>query len=68
LALLGIAEGSGSDSFSTGDSLSFTIDANRTLITDYGAFARALTDQGQYDPELFHGEFETLGGVAVNLS
>lgn len=68
LALLGIVEGSGSDSFSTDDSLSFTIDTNRTLITDYGAFARALTDQGQYDPELFHGEFETLDGVVVNLS
>jgi len=68
LALLGIIEASGSNSFSTDNSVSFAIDANRTLITDYGAFARALTDQGQYDPELFHGDFETLDGVAVNLS
>jgi hypothetical protein len=68
LALLGIVEGNGTNAFSTGESLSFEIDINRTLITDYGAFARALTDQGQYDPELFHGEFETLGGVVLNLS
>jgi hypothetical protein len=68
LALLGIVEGAGSNSFSTPESLSFSIDSSRTLITDYGAFARALTDQGQYDPELFHGEFETLDGLGVSLS
>lgn len=68
LALLGIVEGAGSNSFSTQGSLSFSIDSSRTLITDYGAFARALTDQGQYDPELFHGEFETLDGFGVSLS
>jgi hypothetical protein len=68
LALLGIVERAGQDTFSTGDSISFGIDPSRTLVTDYGAFARALTDQGQYDPELFHGEFETLDGTELNLS
>jgi len=68
LALLGIIEGDSPKSFKARNSLAFEIDTNRTLITDYGAFSRALTDQGHYDPELFHGEFETLDGLGINLS
>ena len=68
LALLGVKEGSGNASFSTGNSLSFELDPNRQLLTDYGAFARAITDQGLYDPELFHGEYETLIGTMLSLN
>jgi hypothetical protein len=67
LALIGVSEGVGKGSFSTADSISLQLDPSRTLITDYGAFARALTDQGQYDPELFHGEFISLKGDEYKL-
>lgn len=68
LALLGIREGSGANSFATDGSISFEIDPSRMLITDYGAFARALTDQGQYDPKLFSARYETLEGRLIDLT
>jgi hypothetical protein len=68
LALLGVKEGTGTTSFSTPSSLSFQLDPQRQLITDYSGFARAITDQGLYDPELFHGEYETLMGALLTLN
>lgn len=67
LALLGVKEGSGPGSFSTVHSISFKLDPNRQLITDYGSFARALTDQGLFDPQLFRGEYESLIGASLSL-
>jgi hypothetical protein len=68
LALLGIREGNGPNSFATERSISLEIDPSRMLITDYGAFARALTDQGQYDPRLFNARYETLEGLRIDLT
>lgn len=51
----------------TGESIRLGIDPKRTLFTDYGSFARSLTDQGQYDPELFLGEYVTLDGKTIVL-
>lgn len=52
----------------TNASIRLGIDPSRTLFTDYGSFARSLTDQGQYDPELFSGEFVTLDGQTITLN
>ena len=52
----------------TNESIRLGIDPSRTLFTDYGSFARSLTDQGQYDPELFSGEFVTLDGQTITLN
>lgn len=66
LAVLGLIE---SDSgVGTAESIRIGIDPARTLFTDYGAFARSLTDQGQYDPALFLGNYVTLSGEDVRVS
>jgi len=66
LAVLGLVEsGTG---VCTGKSIPIAIDPGRTLFTDYGAFARSLTDQGQYDPELFVGNYVTLDGKSVSVT
>lgn len=66
LAVLGIVESEGG--VGTGSSIRLGIDPSRSLFTDYGAFARALTDQGQYDPELFFGNYVTLDGEELKIS
>jgi hypothetical protein len=65
LAVLGLVEKP--DGVGTEFSIRLGIDPNRSLFTDYGAFARALTDQGQYDPELFIGSYVTLEGESVTV-
>lgn len=65
LAILGVVEdenGAGLE-----HSVRLGIDKERTLFTDYGSFARALTDQGQFDPHLFHGVFQSLDGTEITL-
>ena len=65
LALLGFVETP--SGVKTPDSLGLSIDPNRSLFTDYGAFARSLTDQGSYDPDLFQGDFVSLDNTTVTL-
>lgn len=65
LAVLGIVEDENGIGLET--SVKLAVDPARTLFTDYGSFARALTDQGQFDPELFHGEYITLDGQHITL-
>lgn len=43
------------------------IDSNRMLFTDYQAFVRALTDQGNPSPQTFTGVFESLSGLPITL-
>ncbi len=65
LAVLGVVESP--EGVGTSESIRIGIDPSRSLFTDYGAFARSLTDQGQYDPELFIGKYVTLDGRSVHL-
>lgn len=66
LAVLGIVESA--NGVGAPNSIRLGIDPSRTLFTDYGAFARSLTDQGQYDPELFLGTYVTLEGNSITVA
>jgi len=66
LAVLGVVEST--TGVTTGTSTPIGIDPARILFTDYGAFARSLTDQGQYDPELFIGNYVTFEGKSVRVT
>lgn len=49
------------------NSIQFTIDASRTLHTNYFSFVQALTNQGAPQPQVFLGNFQTLNGQRVSI-
>jgi hypothetical protein len=67
LAIIGICESPTGAGVKSMNSVGLDVDKTRTIFTDFGSFARALTDQGQYDPELFNGDFVTRDGRTVTL-
>jgi hypothetical protein len=65
LALLGFIEDS--EGVQCGDSLALSIDPERQLFTAFDSFVRSLTEQGEYDPNLFVGEFQTFDGAILDI-
>lgn len=69
LAIIAFDEAkNGQSAVGTAGSIQLAIDTSKTLFTDFGSFARALTDQGSFDPKLFQGEFRKLDNSIVNLN